>query len=485
MNSLRRRLVLSIGGSALCIIATACAVVWSIYSAQIHQELDKDITQASDDNDRRIIFDYFWELRWQHDHPDEERPRRDTGRFHYILFDGDEKTVIHHSDQIDLETAKTCIQQQTSAWSYQDIGANQSTRVFTRQLERDRERDRNSRGGGNRGRRGPSISELPENLQFMTIAPLAEIHDQQQRIAIAFLLVTIISAALCGIAAAWISARAVKPMNNLSKDIANIDAHQLDQRISLTQMPLELHPIIDALNASLENLSNSFAREKQLTADLAHELRTPLAAVRMELEQLLHQDLAADAQQAVENAFTACQQMQSLAERILLMARLESGLQATEATSIDVADEINERFARIPQAHLQLENKIPLSACLVCDQTLFRMVIDNLMNNANEYAPAKSTLSINAEQGSEYIQINISNAISPDDQIDCTAMFTPYWRADSARSRTGSHAGLGLPLVQRMMTCMGASVWASIDDDSQRFHMHLRWPHDDNAAEPS
>ena len=481
MNSLRRRLVLSIGGSALCIIATACAVVWYIYSEQLHQEYDKDIAQASEHNDRRFIFDYFWELRWKRDNPDEERPRREVGRYHFILFDGAEKTAIHHSEHLDQARVEQFIAQFTDTWSYHSLGEGQTARVYTRKLDR----DRNTRSNGSRGRRGPSLAELPEELYFMTIAPLDEIQNQEKNTALAFLLVTIISAILCGIAAAWISAKAVKPMHMLSQDIAGIDAHQLDQRIGMDKMPKELHPIIQALNASLENLANSFAREKQLTADLAHELRTPLAAVRMELEQLLHQSLDTDAHQALENAFTACQQMQSLAERILLMARLESGLQDTEATSIDVADEINERFARIPQAQLQLENKIPLSACLVCDQTLFRMVIDNLMNNANEYAPAKSTLSINAEQGSDYIQITISNAISPDDHIDCTAMFTPYWRADSARSRTGSHAGLGLPLVQRMMACMGASVWASIDDDSQRFHMHLRWPNDDNAAVPS
>lgn len=477
MNSLRRRLVLSIGGSALCIIATACAVVWYIYSQQLHQEYDKDIAQASEHNDRRFIFDYFWELRWKRDNPDEDRPRREAGRYHFILFDGAEKTAIHHSEHLDQASVDQFIAQYTDTWSYQNLGEGQTARVYTRKLDR----DRNTRSNGSRSRRGPSLAELPEELYFMTIAPLDEIQNQEKNTALAFLLVTIISAVLCGIAAAWISAKAVKPMHMLSQDIANIDAHQLDQRISLDRMPKELHPIIQALNTSLENLANSFAREKQLTADLAHELRTPLAAVRMELEQLLHQNLDTNSHQALENAFTACQQMQSLAERILLMARLESGLQETESSSIDIADEINERFARIPQPHLQLDNQIPLSACLVCDQTLFRMVIDNLFNNANEYASAESTLRVTAEQGAGQMQINISNAINADDEIDCEAMFTPYWRADSARSRTGSHAGLGLPLVQRMMACMGADVWASVDPEAQRFHMHLRWPNQEQA----
>ena len=476
MKSMRRRLVLWIASSAFIIVAVTCAAVWHINSQQLYERLDKSLEQASDRNDRRFVFEYIWNKHWKKENPDDERPQRNQGRYAFVLYNEADNKIFHHSDHLSSAEATQLVASNKEQWQFAKINSLQEIRTFTRELDT----DLSSRFG--RNRRMPSfVSELPKSLAFMTITSLKEVEEQLDNLALVLTLVTCISTICCAIAAAIIGSSTVKPITRLSQRIAEIDAHKLDQHVEPDLAAQELQPIVESLNQSLKHISDSFVREKQLTADLAHELRTPLAAIRSEIEQLRHQDHNPSAQQQLDNAFFASTQMQSLTERILLMARLESGIQVTEAHSIDIADEINDRFARLPQARLELENNISLSAFLVCDQTLFRMVIDNVMNNANEYASA-GTLHITNAVTDGQLQIAITNHIDQDTEIDCEAIFTPYWRADSARSRTGSHAGLGLPLVKRMMACMHGSTWASVDETTSTFTLHLSWPHREDES---
>lgn len=258
--------------------------------------------------------------------------------------------------------------------------------------------------------------------------------------------------------------RGLRPLGTLAADAATIDAASLNRRFSLDRLPAELRPIAARLNDLLARLEFSFARERRVNADLAHELRTPLSELRILAETAIKWPESRDPN-LDRDVVEIATHMERLIGRMLLIARGEEGRLSQEKVPVDLSpllDEIWRHFASRATAR-RLTPRLELSPVTVStDPVLLRSVLTNLVENAVDYATEGGVLSLScrAEPGSGAV-IVVENTASDLTASDVSRLFERFWRKDAARSNT-PHFGLGLALTQRFCEAIGWQIAAEM-----------------------
>lgn len=211
----------------------------------------------------------------------------------------------------------------------------------------------------------------------------------------------------------------LRPLAKLGDQAARIDAESLGARFPANRVPGEMRPIVERLNDLIARLEQSFARERRFSADLAHELRNPVAALRSiaEVAQKWPEE-ATD--ENYEDIRTIAEELQVTIENMLLLTRLENPDSETEKKEIGIGELIDECWlAFSPRAETRgvaLENRMPGEVTIETDPKLLRVIISNLLSNGAEYAPEGSRIVV--EEGSEADILKVSNPapqLTPDD----------------------------------------------------------------------
>ncbi|PTY04889.1 hypothetical protein DB347_19520 [Opitutaceae bacterium EW11] len=292
------------------------------------------------------------------------------------------------------------------------------------------------------------------------------------------LAVTIVGVALLTVTVTvvlWMLKRGLRPLDALSVEAEKIDATTLDHRFNVAVLPKELRPIGTRLNDLLARLQSSFTRERRVSADLAHELRTPLAELRVLAESALKWPDARDPQTDRE-VLAAAAHMEALIERMLLLARSEGSKLVLAQETVDVSSLLGSVWrtfsARAAERGLASRIELP-PASVETDPVLLRSIVSNLVENAVDYAPATGLVAISCrEEGENSAVIEVSNTTTDLKQEDLSRLFERYWRKEAARSSSG-HFGLGLSLVRGFCDLLGWSITARLDKDG-RLIMTLR-----------
>ncbi len=275
--------------------------------------------------------------------------------------------------------------------------------------------------------------------------------------------------ALLAAAVAWLVPRVLRrgltPLDRLGERAAQIDATSLATRFAADEMPVELRTIAQRLNDLLARLEASFERERQFSADLAHELRTPLAELRSLAECAIKwpetRDAATD-----HDALAIAAQMESLVTRLLTLARGERGQLAVTPVEVDLDGLVRDVWkpfaARAEARHVTVRWELAAGRA-TCDAALMRSVLGNLFDNAADYAPANGELfvSVSYEGGAPTVRVaNLAPDLAPG---DAARLFDRFWRKEAARAGGGAHLGLGLPLARAFAAAMGWSLSAEVD----------------------
>lgn len=275
-------------------------------------------------------------------------------------------------------------------------------------------------------------------------------------------------AAVCGcgallFAAVWflvplVLRRGLVPLDRLAADVARIEVQSLASPLAVVDLPAELRPVGDRLNELLVRLGSSFERERRFSADLAHELRTPLAELRSLAECALKwpesREPATD-----REVLEIAQQMEALVTRMLALARGENGQLAATIVPVDVAAVVTATWrsfaARAAEHGLHVEISLA-PASVLADPVLLRGILGNLFDNAVAYAPRDATLRITGAcvgEGRGY-RLRIANPAGDLKAEDVARLFERFWRKEAARSGGGEHVGLGLSLAQMFAAAM-------------------------------
>lgn len=277
----------------------------------------------------------------------------------------------------------------------------------------------------------------------------------------------------------WAVRRGTRPLADLSVRVASIGPDSLDKRLDASQLPAELVPVAQRLNDLLAHLDNAFARERRFTSAASHELRTPIAELRMLLEVGLSQPRASERwEQTARDGLGVLDRAQRLTEALLRLSRAE--VRATDALGVettDLAAILRQQAARALHAtghdpsHVLIDAPATLPARV--DPALAASIIGNLIDNAlmhgdvNADHPACCVAS-RENAGTSIVVINHAPGLS---DADIGFLFEPFWRKDAARAPHGGF-GLGLSVSRALATSCGGRIAATLD---ARHHLRVEF----------
>jgi two-component system heavy metal sensor histidine kinase CusS len=266
-------------------------------------------------------------------------------------------------------------------------------------------------------------------------------------------LLTLISAAVAAMATWWTTRRALRPLADLAAQTRAISPRRLDQRIALADPAEELLPWIEQFNALMGRLEQAYAQLEGFNADVAHELRTPLANLIGHTELALSRARpAAELQDTLVNNLEELQRMSALVNDMLFLSQADRGASARRgvpASLAALAAQVVE-FHEAPLEDAGLAVRIEGDAQAAVDEPLFKRAVSNLLGNAIRFAERGSTVVVHiAPDTPEQVRVVVENAGPAIEPAAMSRLFDRFFRADSSRCCDGGeqHHGLGLAIV--------------------------------------
>jgi two-component system sensor histidine kinase QseC len=273
---------------------------------------------------------------------------------------------------------------------------------------------------------------------------------------------------LLALAGWWSVRRGLAPLRDLSQALGQRRVQALEP-VVLEDMPTEIKPLVDALNALFERVDSVLATERRFTADAAHELRTPIAAIRAQAQVALGAGGdTAQRDHALHTTLAGCDRATRLVDQLLTLARLEARPNATLSATLPSSDgcadlsAVTQRMAAelaltaLAQGQtLELDAPVP---CLVSgDDLLLSVLVRNLIDNALRYSPpgASVQVSVHREGGQVALGVEDSGPGMSDAELGCLG--ERFYRV-LGHQQTGS--GLGWSIILRIAQVYGARVQA-------------------------
>lgn len=263
----------------------------------------------------------------------------------------------------------------------------------------------------------------------------------------------------------WSVSRGLRPLDDLAARVHRIDTGPRGGGFGSDPLPAELVPIREKLNELLERVRAAFVKEQEFTTALAHELRTPVAELRLMSEVSLRKDDSGDSRLVLRDVLIVATRMQSLVESLLALRRAEAGAApiAWDVIAIDdvVTDIVSEQHAAASLRQIHCVQHVDEPPRVVANESLLRSIVENILRNAIEYAPARSRVDIAVESTADELTLTVSNQVDGFVDSDCQAMFEPFWRKENAQGH-GSHAGIGLTLARALARALGCTLSAEL-----------------------
>jgi heavy metal sensor kinase len=252
----------------------------------------------------------------------------------------------------------------------------------------------------------------------------------------------------------WIAGRALEPVDRMITEVREItDGRTLHRRLVEPMEKDELGRLAATLNQMMARLERSFAALRRFTADASHELKTPLTVVRAGVERAITRpDVPQETLAALEETLQEVNRMTELLDSLLTLARADEGRAELHRDSVDLraivaeAGETGELLA--DHAGVTIEIRTPAEpVVLAVDRSRVRQLILNLIENAVKYTPRGGHVSVELGASGDTLLLTVADTgigIAPG---DLPHVFDRFWRADSARTRTGARPGTGLGLA--------------------------------------
>ncbi|MFJ5262837.1 sensor histidine kinase [Streptomyces sp. NPDC088387] len=261
----------------------------------------------------------------------------------------------------------------------------------------------------------------------------------------------------------WIlSGRALRPVRSISRTAAEIQATDLSQRIRLTGPKDELRELADTVDSMLDRLDEAFRAQRQLIDDASHELRSPLAIIRANLDAVLNSEESNEAERrtAVRGVDRATTRMTRLVEDLLATARRNApALADADVDLAAAAREASEEFGPLAvERGLDLQRRLPGGLTVIGDHDALRRAVGNLLSNAVRLAPPGTLIVVAAGHAEGWLWTAVRDegpGILDDDQ---TRVFDRFWRAKANGGTRDRHAGLGLAIVRQIVESHGGQV---------------------------
>lgn len=254
---------------------------------------------------------------------------------------------------------------------------------------------------------------------------------------------------------------ALKPLQNLGEQIEDIQAKNLKHLVVSDQSSIEIEQLTNAFNEMLERLSNTFAAQRQFSANAAHELRTPLAVMRTKLEvfEKNNNPSAAEYQETIHMIRMQTSRLSHVIDILLEMTDLQSAQKQDRISLADMAEEVICDLTAVADKKEITITQNPGTAEIIGNDTLIYRAIYNLVENAIKYNHNGGNVTVSIKEDGEFATVIISDNGPGIQQEDWQHIFEPFFRVDKSRSRDMGGAGLGLALVKEIARQHGGDVY--------------------------
>jgi two-component system heavy metal sensor histidine kinase CusS len=308
---------------------------------------------------------------------------------------------------------------------------------------------------------GMSAAEKPQRFIYTvaldTTTEQNILHDYRDKL----LLVLIGGSVVSAIAGTYVARHGIRPIKEISAAAHRITANALAERVGSMAWPRELAGLATEFDAMLQRLEDSFQRLSQFSADIAHELRTPINNLMGEAEVALRRERTSrEYATVIASSLEEYHRLAELIDSLLFLARAENADFSLQKSWFLVADELAQ-----PLSYHELqatESEVTLScsgdARLFADSTLFRRAISNVVENALKHTPPGGKVAVEIYPVPNAVKILIN-----DDGIGIPAehlprLFDRFYRVDASRTAAVAGTGLGLAIVKTIVDLHGGSV---------------------------
>ena len=275
------------------------------------------------------------------------------------------------------------------------------------------------------------------------------------------LIISAVLALLGGVATYFISGHALRPIRELSDKIEKVQAQNLaDSRIEENQVK-ELNQLSVSYNRMLERLSAAFEIQRQFTANAAHELRTPLALMQVQLDLYhsnSHPDNDADTVQMIKMVTEQNDRLNKMVKTLLDMSELQTVGRDDEIILDALVDEVLDDLEPLAEGkNIRLIGKCKDITMVGSDILIYRLVY-NLVENAIKYNYSGGQVTVTADRKEKHVYLSVEDTGAGIPEELKERVFEPFFRVDKSRSRELGGVGLGLALVREIVRVHDGSI---------------------------
>jgi len=285
---------------------------------------------------------------------------------------------------------------------------------------------------------------------------------------------------LLALAAWWAVRQGMLPLRRLGRTLALRDPRALEP-VRSDDAPSEMQPMLAELNGLFERIAELMESERRFTADAAHELRTPIAAIRAQAQVAMAESDDGLRRHALQATLQGCDRATRLVEQLLTLSRLESGGEANPAV-VDLSALARRELANVAMQAVDkgqaLELDAPAPCPVACNETLSAVLLRNLLDNAIRYSPNGATVLVQVrlqdgqgQPGTVLLSVDDSGPGIGDP--DLQRLGERFFRVLGS-GQSGS--GLGWSIVRRIAAAQGARVQASRSPTLGGLRVEVGWP---------
>ena len=480
MRSLRTRLfAYLVGGTVLLFLVAGFALIWAI-ATRLQTEFDRGLLSKArglvaltEQEADRVEFEFKSELM------PEFGSATEPEYFELWLADG---SLFQRSPsfEVDPETRRAALAKSSALAAtprWRDLRLPDGRRGRQIQLDfvpsRDPEDDPADAAGGPAGKPEPSSVQTVTLIVAREREQLdADLLHLKLGVGVVAIVLVLALAALTQVALRV----GLRSLDRLNHQVRALDVTSLGRRIDLDAPPEEIAVVVRQVNGLLARLEAGFKRERQLSSDIAHELKTPIAELRSlcEVGARWPGDRAA-VEAFFEDARAVALQMERVVVHLLALARYDEGREQVWTTEVRVAEAVDAAWKSLARTaavkRLDFRQQISPALCFETDPDKLGLMVANILSNGVAYSPPDTAIVCTSDELNGTSSVSFSNRADNLEPRDLAVMFDRFWRKDEARG-DGHHVGLGLSVVHALADLLAIEIATRLDPDGT-FHITL------------